>query len=318
MTRAGDSVRTRSVFAATLAASLALAAAPGIDGAPPRPYGAPDLQVRGGAATQDPTFLARTEAVRVDVLVTDGDRPVRGLQRGDFEVIDNGVPQTVDLVAFEDAPLNVVLALDMSRSVRGAKLVQLRAAARMVVGSLAERDKAALLGFASTVFSRVPLTAEPEPVIAGLAVPPETGDTALVDAAYGAMLLSESDSGRPLVVIFSDGVDTASFLSASAVLETARRSNAVVYAVTNVPRRDAFLDELCARSGGRLIDVREVADFRATFLGLLEEFRHRYLISYTPAGVDQPGWHDLQVRVKNRNVTVRARPGYFKGGQVLN
>lgn len=274
------------------------------------------LAVAGGAATadgQDPTFSTRTEVVRVDVLVTDAGEPVAGLGARDFEVLDNGVPQQVDLVAFEDAPLNIVLALDMSRSVSGMKLVQLRSAARMVIGSLAPPDKAALLSFASTVFSRTPLTGDVARLIGALSAAPTTGDTALIDASYGAVVLSESDLGRPIVVIFSDGVDTASFLTAESVVNTTKRSDAVVYAVaTSDARREPFLEELCRNTGGRLVDVRSADEFRQTFLGLLREFRHRYLLSYTPTGPAQPGWHALDVRVKGRPTTVKARPGYFK------
>jgi VWFA-related protein len=267
----------------------------------------------GPRAQQAPTFSTRTDVVRIDVLVTNNAQPVEGLGAADFEVLDNGVPQRVDLVAFEDAPLNIVLALDMSRSVSGAKLVQLRSAARMVIGSLAARDQAGLVSFASTVFSRVPLTGDREPLIAALSTRPTTGDTALIDASFGAVLLSESDVGRPIVVIFSDGVDTASFLSAASVLESTRRSDAVVYAVaTSDGRRDPFLDDLCTNTGGRLVDVQSAAEFRQTFLGLLAEFRHRYLLSYTPSGATQPGWHALDVRVKGRPAIVKARAGYFR------
>lgn len=265
------------------------------------------------AAGQAPTFSTRTDVVRLDVLVTDGTQPVTGLEARDFEVLDNGVPQQVDLVAFEDAPLNIVLALDMSRSVSGMKLVQLRSAAQMVIGSLAPRDKGALLSFASTVFARVPLTDDRMRLIDALKAAPTTGDTAVVDASYGAVLLSESDIGRPVVIIFSDGVDTASFLTAESVLNTTRRSDAVVYAVASGDAsRDPFLEELCRNTGGRLVDVRSANEFRQTFLGLLSELRHRYLLSYTPAGATQPGWHGVEVRVKDRPATVKARPGYFR------
>jgi len=190
--------------------------------------------------------------------------------------------------------------------------VQLRAAARMVVGSLAAQDKAALLSFASTVFSRVPLTGDRQQLIGALSAAPTTGDTALIDASYGAVLLSESDTGRPIVVIFSDGVDTASFLTPESVLNTTARSDAVVYAVaTSDARRNPFLQELCTNTGGRLIDVRDSSEFRGTFLSLLKEFRQRYLLSYTPSVATQPGWHALDVRVKGRSATVKARPGYF-------
>ena len=62
-------------------------------------------------AQQVPTFTSRTEAVRVDVLVSRGGHPVLGLSPSDFDVRDDGVLQQVDHAAFEEIPLNVVLAL---------------------------------------------------------------------------------------------------------------------------------------------------------------------------------------------------------------
>ena len=64
----------------------------------------------GSLLAQVPAFSSKVEAVRIDVLVTENGRPVRGLQAGDFDVLDNGVPQPVDLVSYEDIPLNVILA----------------------------------------------------------------------------------------------------------------------------------------------------------------------------------------------------------------
>ena len=68
---------------------------------------------------QQPTFSARLDAVRVDALVTEGGKIVRGLRATDFDVVDNGVAQQVDLASFEELPLNVVLAFDMSESFSG-------------------------------------------------------------------------------------------------------------------------------------------------------------------------------------------------------
>src|SRR5438552_18505164 len=75
--------------------------------------------------TQDVTFSTRVEAVRVDVLVADNGQPVRGLGPADFEIRDNGIPQQIDLVSFEQIPLNVVFALDMSDSVAGDRFERL-------------------------------------------------------------------------------------------------------------------------------------------------------------------------------------------------
>ena len=78
--------------------------------------------------SQRPTFAARVESVRVDALVTENGQPVPGLGPADFDVFDNGVRQDVDLVSFEQVPLDVVLVLDMSDSVAGERLDHLRSA----------------------------------------------------------------------------------------------------------------------------------------------------------------------------------------------
>ena len=59
--------------------------------------------------------------------------------------------------------------------------------------------------------------------------------------------------------------------------------------------------------------VESTNDLSATFARILEEFRMRYLISYSPEGVAPGGWHELDVRVRTRGAAVKARPGYFAG-----
>lgn len=54
-------------------------------------------------------------------------------------------------------------------------------------------------------------------------------------------------------------------------------------------------------------------DVGATFVAALEEFRHRYLVSYSPRGAAKDGWHRLDVRVRKDGVSVKARPGYLAG-----
>jgi VWFA-related protein len=111
--------------------------------------------------------------------------------------------------------------------------------------------------------------------------------------------------------VFSDGVDSTSWLAAEAVLETAKRSDVVVYAIEVGRRRFSFLRDLSDATGGRSVQIESTRDLDAMFRGILDEFRRRYLISYSPRGVTPGGWHALDVRVKGRNPTVRARPGYL-------
>ena len=128
------------------------------------------------------------------------------------------------------------------------------------------------------------------------------------------MMLGESDVGRALLIIFSDGVDTASWLSADAVLDIAKRSDVVAYAVAvRSAEKPDFLRDLTALTGGRLFEVEKATNLSTIFLTMLEEFRQRYLVSYTPRGVTKDGWHRLEVRVKHRGAIVKARPGYLAG-----
>jgi VWFA-related protein len=263
--------------------------------------------------TQQPPFSARVESVRVDVLVLDNGRPVTGLGPADFEIADNGVPQQLDFVSLEQIPLNVVLALDLSDSVAGERLEQLQDAGRAVLDGLAKNDQVALVTFSNVVALGAPLTTDVSTARSALAEAYGFGETSLVDGVYAAMMVGESDVGRALLIIFSDGLDTASWLQADTVLESAKRSDVVAYSAAIDTAGGAFLRELSTLTGGTLYKIESTKDLRATFLRILEEFRHRYLVSYTPHGVSNDGWHRLDVRVKNRRATIQARPGYLAG-----
>jgi len=263
---------------------------------------------------QDIVFSSKVEAVRVDVLVTDRDRggAMLGLKPSDFELRDNGVLQQVDLVSFEQIPLNVVLALDMSESVSGNRLEQLREASSGLLGGLTKDDQAGLVTFTQRVVLGSKLTNDLAKIREAMTPLNDVGDTSIIDATYAAMMLGESDVGRGLVIVFSDGLDTASWLTAEMVLNTAKRSDVVVYAVSVQARlKPEFLRDLTSATGGRLYEIEKTANLSTVFLGVLEEFRHRYLISYTPNGVDRGGWHKLDVGIKGRRAAIKARPGYL-------
>ena len=274
---------------------------------------APGVSLR---AEQTPTFAARTHAVRVDVLVTQNGRPVAGLDADDFEIRDNGVRQRIDLVSFEQIPLNLILALDVSASVSGERLTHLRQAAAAVLRDLRPADQAALVTFGDAVVIHGSLTHDFAAIDTALARAQPGGRTALLDAMYAAVVVGEADAGRALLLVFSDGVDTASWLTSSQFLRTAQRSDAVIYGVT-ARGATTLLRDLVHATGGTVFDVASTADLQATFRTVLDEFRHRYLVSYAPTGVSSTGWHTLAVKVKQRanGVLVKARPGYLGDGR---
>lgn len=259
-------------------------------------------------------FTARVEAVRVDALVTDGDEPLRGLTREDFEILDNGVAQTVDLVSFDQIPLNVVLVLDMSDSVAGDRLGRLRNAGKLLLSKLEPGDQAALVTFSNQVLLRAPLTGEWRSVEQALDESSGSGGSALVDALFAGMMASANDPGRSLLMAFSDGVDTASWLTGARLLDAARRTDVVFYGVAvQMRQKPELLLDLAAATGGRLYQIERTQNADQLFLQALEEFRVRYLLSYRPQGVARDGWHRIEVRLKGRRATIRARPGYLAG-----
>jgi VWFA-related protein len=272
------------------------------------------LTVVPAVRAQTPTFSTRREVVRVDVLVTQRGRPIAGLTANDFEVRDNGVIQTIELARLESIPLNVVLAFDLSRSVAGGRLAHLKQAGRAVLEALDPDDRVALLTFSHEITLTQALTNDTARIRSALDRLEGRGDTALVDGLYASILVGEAEGGPSLVIVFSDGMDTASWLPRSSVLDTVRRSDVVVYGVTTEPSRDAaFLRDVAEATGGDSLEVRSTAELARTFVAIFDEFRYRYLLTYTPEGVDQDGWHELKVRVKRRGATVAAaRPGYFR------
>lgn len=256
-------------------------------------------------------FSSGVEVVRVDVLVSERGRPVTGLAAADFEVRDNGVLQQATLVGFERIQLNIVLVLDLSASVEGERLEDLQRAGRALVGRLLPEDRAAILGFSHALLLGAGLTQDRARLLSQLNSAKPAGDTALVDATYAGMIVGESEPGRALVMVFSDGLDVSSWLSAARVVDAAKRSETVVYAISMKGSRLPFLEQLTAQTGGRLLDV-DSRNLGSTFLSVLNEFRQRYLLSYSPRGVAHGGWHALNVAVRGRhNLTVRARPGYL-------
>ena len=263
-----------------------------------------------------PVFRAEVGVVRVEVLVTRGGAPVRGLGAADFEVRDDGRLQALDPILEEETPVDAILVLDLSASVKGPKLDALKAAGRAFLDGLHEGEQAALLAFHHEVQLLEPLTADLGAVRRALERATARGSTALVDAVYSALRLREPGERRTAIVVFSDGIDNLSWLSASDVVEAASRSNAIVYGVAVRGKGDQkvpFLGDVVRATGGRLFEASSERNLRERFLDVLGDIRSRYVLSYSPAGTGAAGWHTLAVRLKRGKGDVLARPGYWRG-----
>jgi VWFA-related protein len=268
------------------------------------------VTLHGGAWQQ--AFRAGTTVVRVDVSVTGRGKAVAGLTAADFEVRDNGVRQEIDHLSFEQLPISLSLALDWSGSVAGDRLEHLQRSTAQAVSVLRPADRVGLITFSHIITVRARATTNHGHVEVALDRPEASGGTALVDATYAGLLLSGNEPDfRSILIVFSDGMETISWLTPAAVLDAAKRGDVVAYAVTAGGRpRVPFLRDLIHATGGSILEVESTKDLGQAFVSILDEFRQRYLLSYRPRGVAADGWHRLDVRVNRRGVTVKARPGY--------
>ena len=291
-------------------------------------------------SAQEARFRTGVDAVRVDALVVDGRRPVTGLTADDFELRDSGVLQRIDSIAVADVPVSVMVVLDVSFSVSGGTLDRLKEGVGAALAALTPRDRAALVTFSSDVRLRADWSGDIAPVSAVLQTLRAGGGTSLFDAAFAALTFSDpTPTVRRLVLVFSDGDDTSSWLPRGAVVDKARRTDSVVYAVTmhSSPMRyrsgrplmyqsgielspadrtarieTPFLEEVADVTGGTSYTTTSSGELRGAFTKILTEFRTRYLITYTPQGVERAGWHPIEVKVKDRRGTVTARRGYLR------
>jgi VWFA-related protein len=286
-------------------------------------------------------FTTGAAAVRVDVLVTDGNRPVSGLTADNFELRDNGVPQRVADFARELLPLNVIGVLDVSGSVSGEPLRRLQQGMTSLIDALQGKDRAALVTFSERLRIHSNLTEDRNRLRSLVQDVTAGGATGLFDATFAGLALRETDSGRTVLLLFSDGIDTASWLTAKQVVDAARRTDVVIYPVTikpggtlaqrssppqyrsNIPlsvsspltlrqaQAQKMLEALADVSGGRVVYADAQRPLGETFVEVLSEFRQRYVLSYSPSGVSNDGWHTIDVKLRGKKGLVIARRGYF-------
>ena len=277
---------------------------------------------------QTPVFRVSVERVRLDALVTAGGRPLEGLTAADFDVLDNGVPQRVD-VATTAGDVTMVLVLDTSGSVEGTRLEHLVAASQTVVDLLSPGDTALLITFSDRLALSTWSVRSQASVRAALVGAQASGHTAMWDALFAGLSFASGDSGRSLVLLFTDGIENASWLTEKMVTESLKRTESVVCAVNPVIdlRQDSpaqrsqntlsaagrmLLWKVVEQTGGSLLEADWSEKLSQQFASIVREFRSRYLLLYEPAGVGRDdGWHRVEVRVKSRSAKVRVRPGYY-------
>jgi hypothetical protein len=272
------------------------------------------------ASQQQPVFRETVGGVSVSVSVYQGDKSVSGLKAADFELLDNGVPQTISAFSVETQPIDVTLLLDLSRSVIGRRLERLKVGVGEMADLLRKEDRLRLISVQHEL--RLVFPFQPGGTKPNVDKVTAFGGTALFDGLAAAMMRPSELDRRQFIVAYSDGIDTISFLDLDAVREIAGGTDAVVQILVpiafdgrgrpqgSIPQA-VQINELAARTGGKLFWVDFAAPVGMAFKQAVADFRTSYVLRFMPTGVSKDGWHELTVRVKSGTYEVRARKGYM-------
>jgi Ca-activated chloride channel family protein len=261
------------------------------------------------------TERAQVDAVLVPIIVADRGRFVRDLQRGDFEVLEDGVPQQLVAFASEDSPLDLVLAIDVSGSMEKA-LENVKDAVRQLLSKLRPGDAATLIGFNETTFLVAEREKDPQAREDAVGLLTAWGGTALYDATVRAVDLVGRSPGRKGVVLFSDGDDRHSLTPPEAAAARVQSGNAMLYSIgfgagASVPALRARLEQYAQSTGGRAFYPRHTEELGAVFGDVITELSNQYVLSYVSSNARADGgWRSIRVRVRKGKYDVRARRGY--------
>jgi VWFA-related protein len=274
-------------------------------------------------SAQVPQFRSTTEAVTVDVSVRDRTRVVPNLAAEDFEVLDNGVAQKVLDVSFGKLPIDVTVALDVSLSVDGQRLNQMRTGIRQLMVDLGPEDRLRLVAFNMRVSRVLDFTNDVAAADRALQDFSAGGGTAIWDTAATLIAAAHPEDRRHLLVLFTDGTDSVSFTATDSLVALAQRMTTTISSVvpttiqltvrTPLPAGGRLLETLATETGGSFVRMTSPRqDLGETFRRALDQFRSTYVLHFRPEKAG-PGFHTLQVSVRGKSkYTVTARRGYFR------
>ncbi len=282
-----------------------------------------------GAHATAQRFRVGIDLVSLNVTVTDPERRfVLDLEKESFEVFEDGAKQDVTFFSKTQLPIALALLLDTSASMEE----KLRTAQEAAVGfaqRLRPQDVAEVIDFDSKVEIAQTFTSDSKALETAIRNTTSGGSTSLYNALYISLkdlrrvqARTADEIRRQAVIVLSDGEDTSSLLGYDEVLDLAKRSETVIYAVgLRSPRQEMgkgfreaefVLRTLSQETGGRAFFPDQVAQLLGIYDQISEELASQYALGYTSNNQRRDGrWRRIVVRVDRQGATARTKQGYY-------
>jgi len=283
------------------------------------------VSLSAGIPEQTQTTI-KAEVALVNVVFTAFDRhnrEVPGLNVADFVVFEDRAPQRVQHfspISKGDVPLTIALLIDTSSSIKDKLDYEKKTAAeflRSVVHK--EKDMALVIQFSTEVELVHDFTHNPEELVAAMQSLRAGGSaTALYDAvAFAIDENLKNAAGRKVIVVITDGEDTASKIRQETAIVTAQRHDVLIYGIgirsEYYATRFEVLKRFATETGGRFFPLRANPDeMQDAFQSIHRELQSQYSLAYTSTNTNRDGsYRSIQVRCKRGGVRIRARQGYY-------
>ena len=272
-------------------------------------------------------IVKRVDEVNLRFTVTDSHGHFQNqLSSDDFSVLDNHQPPAAIRFFQQQStlPMRVGILIDVSSSVASRFKVEQKAAGAFLQRVMRPAyDEAFVVTFDGKVHLLDDWTSDPTTAFAKVHTLRAGGDTALYDAILFAcekLRQHPADSiARPVIVLITDGEDTASKATLYDAEEAAARADVILFALSSnvvgpgyYPRGEAVMDLLSGPTGGRTLPAHESSQLAHAFVEIEQALRSEYVLGYLPADLKRDGsFRPVEIRPLKAKLQVRSRRGYF-------
>lgn len=264
------------------------------------------------------TLRVTTRLVEIPATVQDSQgHYVDGLERSDFQIIENGQTQTIKYFAKSTDPISCAILLDTTGSMERA-LPRLKNSVVRFIDELGPNDSVAVYSFAETLIQQQELTQDRAAAKRSVLRVRAGGRTALFDSLTDLTGEIARQPGKKVVVVFTDGDDNASVLTAQAAAVRATKDGVPLFSIAEGDATESeplkkLLTNLSRSTGGETYEVRDMKDIEGIFLKISTTLQHLYLITYQPPLEPNNGkWRHIEVSITDgRKYRIRAKEGYF-------